>query len=126
MVFGFYQPVLTSTLPPGWVGDSPAVGKPAMIAPRWDAGKYLSNPTGGGNPAKKGAASFSYLATLVYSTKSTAPERGVAAHIRRPTPHWPRRSRPTATRRSPGRHRPPHCTACSWTASAARTTARGR
>ncbi|MEU1036917.1 hypothetical protein ABZ402_51820 [Streptomyces mirabilis] len=83
VVFAVYQPVVTSTLPPGWLGDSPAVGKPAMIAPRWDAGKYLGNPTGGGNPANKGASSFSYLATLVYSTKATAPERGVAAHIKK-------------------------------------------
>ncbi|MEW2161128.1 hypothetical protein AB0950_38865 [Streptomyces sp. NPDC007189] len=83
VVFGVYQPVVTSTLPPGWVGNSPAVGKPAMIAPRWDAGKYLGNPTGGGNPANKGAASFSYVATLIYSTNSAAPERGVAAHIKK-------------------------------------------
>ncbi|MFF8947107.1 hypothetical protein ACF1A5_33580 [Streptomyces sp. NPDC014864] len=83
VVFGVYQPVVTSTLPPGWVGNSPAVGKPAMFAPRWDAGKYLSNPTGGGNPDNRGAASFSYLATLVYSAKASAPERGVATHIKK-------------------------------------------
>lgn len=29
VVFAVYQPVVTSTLPPGRVGDSPAVGKPA-------------------------------------------------------------------------------------------------
>jgi hypothetical protein len=63
-------------------GNSPAVGKPAMLALRWDAAKYLGNPTGGANPANRGAASFSYMATLVYSTKATAPERGVAAHIK--------------------------------------------
>lgn len=83
VVFGVYQPVVTSTLPPGWAGNSPAVGKPAMFAPRWDAAKYLGNPTGGANPANRGAASFSYMATLVYSTKATAPERGVAAHIKK-------------------------------------------
>ncbi|MFF2130711.1 hypothetical protein ACFVW1_36165 [Streptomyces olivochromogenes] len=42
VVFAVYQPVITSTLRPDRVGDSPAVGKPAMIAPRWDAGKSLS------------------------------------------------------------------------------------
>ncbi|MFI8242592.1 hypothetical protein ACIF83_36000 [Streptomyces sp. NPDC085866] len=83
VVFAVYQPLVTLTLPPGWVGDSPAVGKPAMFAPRWDAGKYLSNPTGGANPDNRGAASFSYLATLVYSTNASAPERGVAAHIKK-------------------------------------------
>ncbi|KOG07708.1 hypothetical protein ADK35_43950 [Streptomyces viridochromogenes] len=83
MAFGVYQPAVTSALPPGWVGNSSGVGKPAMIAPRWDAGKYLGNSTGGSDAANMGAASFSYLATLVHGTKSTAPERGVAAHIKK-------------------------------------------
>ncbi|MFI9152619.1 hypothetical protein [Streptomyces sp. NPDC053367] len=102
VVFGVYRPIVTSTLPPGWTGDNPAVGKLPMLAPRWDAGKYLSNPTGGGNPANKGGASFSYLATLVYSTKATAPERGVAAHIKtaytRPQATYP----PNGDKRIPG------------------------
>ncbi|MEU8591600.1 hypothetical protein AB0C59_32080 [Streptomyces sp. NPDC048664] len=47
VVFGVYEPVVTATLPPGWVGDSPAVAKLPLLAPRWDAGRYLRNPTGG-------------------------------------------------------------------------------
>ncbi|MFF9870528.1 NucA/NucB deoxyribonuclease domain-containing protein [Streptomyces sp. NPDC013953] len=82
VIFAVYQPVVTSSAVPGWIG-TPNVGKPFMLAPRWDAARYLSNPTGGTNPANKGSASFSYLATLTYSAKTGAPERGVALHIQK-------------------------------------------
>ncbi|WP_254711040.1 NucA/NucB deoxyribonuclease domain-containing protein [Streptomyces lunaelactis] len=82
VVFAVYQPVITASAVPGWIG-APSIGKPFMLAPRWDAAKYLNNPTGGSTPANKGSASFSYLATLHYSTKATAPERGAAGHIKK-------------------------------------------
>ncbi|MGI5479456.1 NucA/NucB deoxyribonuclease domain-containing protein [Streptomyces lavendofoliae] len=81
-IFAVYQPLVTASAVPGWIGTS-SVGKPFMLAPRWDAARYLGNPTGGTNPANKGGASFSYLATLSYSAKASAPERGVALHIQK-------------------------------------------
>ncbi|MBT2612986.1 MULTISPECIES: hypothetical protein [unclassified Streptomyces] len=59
VVAAVYQPEVTSTLPAGWVGESPKTGKPFMFAPRWDAASYLRNSTGAGNPANKGGAAFS-------------------------------------------------------------------
>ncbi|WP_405863591.1 hypothetical protein [Streptomyces sp. NBC_00005] len=53
-----------------------------MLAPRWDAASYLANSTSGGNPDKKGAATFSYVSTLTYSAKPGAEERAVAQHIK--------------------------------------------
>ncbi|MFE4869545.1 RICIN domain-containing protein [Streptomyces sp. NPDC056682] len=84
-VFAAYQPVLTSLLPKGWDNgkggqDLPDV-KPFMMAPRWDSASYLRNSTGSGNPANKGGAAFSYLATLNYSAQAGAPEQAVAQHI---------------------------------------------
>ncbi|MEU7180991.1 MULTISPECIES: NucA/NucB deoxyribonuclease domain-containing protein [Streptomyces] len=81
LVFGLYEPTISGKLPPGWLGDN-ASGKPFMLAPRWDAAPYLKNSTGGGTPANRGAASFAYLGFLHYSTKDSAPERGVAEHIK--------------------------------------------
>ncbi|MEV6400544.1 hypothetical protein AB0M39_38175 [Streptomyces sp. NPDC051907] len=81
-IFAVYQPEITSTLPAGWIGESPATGKPFMFAPRWDAGAYLRNSTGAGNPANRGGAVFSVVATLQYSSKSGAPEKAVADHIK--------------------------------------------
>ncbi|MFF3312830.1 hypothetical protein [Streptomyces sp. NPDC002952] len=52
-----------------------------MLAPRWDAAKYLANSTGGGNPARKGSATFSYVPTLAYRAKPGASERAAAQHI---------------------------------------------
>ncbi len=46
-----------------------------MLAPRWDAASYLLNSTGAGNPAKKGAATFSYNTSLVLGAKPGAEER---------------------------------------------------
>ncbi|MFE0381728.1 hypothetical protein ACFW1M_40640 [Streptomyces inhibens] len=81
LVEAIYEPTVSGKLPPGWLGDSQG-GKPFMMAPRWDAAPYLKNSTGGGTPAKRGAASFAYLGFLHSSTKTTAPERGVAQHIK--------------------------------------------
>ncbi|MFD0271373.1 NucA/NucB deoxyribonuclease domain-containing protein [Streptomyces sp. NPDC127106] len=82
VIAAVYQPEVTSTLPAGWVGESPKTGKPFMFAPRWDAASYLRNSTGAGNPANKGGAAFSMIATLEYSSKPGAPEQAVAEHIR--------------------------------------------
>ncbi|WP_079154771.1 NucA/NucB deoxyribonuclease domain-containing protein [Streptomyces subrutilus] len=82
VVAAVYQPEVTSTLPAGWVGESPKTGKPFMFAPRWDSASYLRNSTGAGNPANKGGAAFSMIATLEYSSKPGAPEQAVAEHIK--------------------------------------------
>ncbi|MFE6684282.1 hypothetical protein [Streptomyces sp. NPDC057729] len=82
LVYAVYQPEITSTLPAGWVGTSPVTGKPFMFAPRWDSASYLRNSTGAGNPANKGGAAFSMIATLEYSSQPGAPEKAVADHIK--------------------------------------------
>ncbi|GGT02591.1 hypothetical protein GCM10010271_00360 [Streptomyces kurssanovii] len=82
LVFAVYEPVITITPPPGWKLGGALTGKLFMLAPRWDAATYLANSTGGGNPSRKGAATFSYLPTLTYSAKAGAEERAVAEHIR--------------------------------------------
>lgn len=81
-VFSVYEPVITITPPPGWKLGGELTGKLFMLALRWDAATYLANSTGGGNPARKGAATFSYLPTLTYSAKEGAEEKAVAEHIR--------------------------------------------
>ncbi|MGW3324854.1 NucA/NucB deoxyribonuclease domain-containing protein [Streptomyces virginiae] len=82
LIAAVYQPAVTSTLPAGWIGESPKTGKPFMFAPRWDAASYLRNSTGAGNPANKGGAAFSMIATLEYSSQPGAPEQAVAEHIK--------------------------------------------
>ncbi|WP_336324041.1 NucA/NucB deoxyribonuclease domain-containing protein [Streptomyces lavendofoliae] len=82
LIFTVYEPSISITAPAGWRLGGALSGKLFMLAPRWDAASYLANSTGGGNPAKKGAATFSYLPTLAYSTKAGAPERAVAEHLR--------------------------------------------
>ncbi|MFC5252216.1 NucA/NucB deoxyribonuclease domain-containing protein [Streptomyces nigrescens] len=93
LVAAIYEPTISGKLPPGWLGDGKS-GKPFMLAPRWDAAPYLKNSTGGGTPTKRGAASFAYLGFLHYSTKATAPERGVAQHIKTAYTQ-PSRTKPT-------------------------------
>ncbi|MEV4332004.1 hypothetical protein AB0K02_15980 [Streptomyces sp. NPDC049597] len=83
VVFAVYQPEITSTLPAGWVGNSPQTGKPLMFAPRWDSATYLRNSNGAGNSANRGGAAFSVLATLEYSSQPGAPEQAVAQHIKK-------------------------------------------
>ncbi|MFD9219589.1 hypothetical protein ACFWDI_06055 [Streptomyces sp. NPDC060064] len=82
LAFAVYEPSISITPPPGWRLSGALSGKLFMLAPRWDAATYLANSTGGGNPARRGAATFSYLTTLSYSTKAGAEERAVAEHIR--------------------------------------------
>lgn len=82
LVFAVYEPEISYTPPAPWKLGGDRGGKLFMLALRWDAAKYLANSTGGGNPAKKGAATFSYLPTLTYSAKQGAEERAVAQHIK--------------------------------------------
>ncbi|MFD5557798.1 NucA/NucB deoxyribonuclease domain-containing protein [Streptomyces sp. NPDC127068] len=82
-VFAIYQPSVKLTPPPAWQMGGATGGDLFMLAPRWDAASYLGNPTGGGVPARKGGAVFSYLATLRYSSKDGAPEQAVALHIKK-------------------------------------------
>ncbi len=53
-----------------------------MRAPRWESASCLANSTGGSNPARKGAATFSYVPALTLSAKAGADERTEAQHIR--------------------------------------------
>ncbi|MGW3632313.1 NucA/NucB deoxyribonuclease domain-containing protein [Streptomyces sp. NPDC005122] len=82
LLFAVYQPSIAITPPPNATLTGDLKGNIFMLAPRWDAAKYLANSTGGGNPAKKGAATFSYLSTLTLSAKAGAEERAEAQHIR--------------------------------------------
>ncbi|MGW1765551.1 NucA/NucB deoxyribonuclease domain-containing protein [Streptomyces sp. NPDC002073] len=82
LIAAVYQPEVISTLPAGWVGESPQTGRLFMFAPRWDAAPYLRNSTGGSIPANRGGAVFSMIGTLQYRTKAGAPEQAVARHIK--------------------------------------------
>ncbi|MCF1507216.1 NucA/NucB deoxyribonuclease domain-containing protein [Streptomyces glomeratus] len=75
--FAVYQPTVAIKAPPGWVVSSPPTDhKLFILPPRWDKAAYLPNKTAG-------AAAFSILPTLQYSTARNAPERGVALHIQK-------------------------------------------
>ncbi|MEV4738636.1 hypothetical protein [Streptomyces sp. NPDC049555] len=78
VVFGVYLPSVTTYVPPGWVQDSPSVGRPFVLAPRWDAAPYLSNSSG----PNRGGAAFSIEPELRFSASDSAAEKGVARHIK--------------------------------------------
>ncbi|WSQ15186.1 hypothetical protein OG604_50030 [Streptomyces sp. NBC_01231] len=82
LLFAVYEPAISYTPPAGWKLRGDHGGKLFMLAPRWESATYLANSTGGGNPAKKGAATFSYVPTLTLSAKAGAAERAEAQHIR--------------------------------------------
>ncbi|WP_437047963.1 NucA/NucB deoxyribonuclease domain-containing protein [Streptomyces sp. enrichment culture] len=82
LLFAVYEPAISYTPPAPWKLSGALGGKLFMLAPRWDAASYLANSTGGGTPAKKGAATFSYITPLTLSAKQGAEERAEAAHIR--------------------------------------------
>ncbi len=82
LLFAVYEPAISYTPPAPWKLSGALGGKLFMLAPRWDAASYLANSTGGGTPAKKGAATFSYVTPLTLSAKQGAEERAEAAHIR--------------------------------------------
>ncbi|MFD9280268.1 hypothetical protein ACFWD7_23690 [Streptomyces mirabilis] len=80
-LFAVYEPAISYAPPAGWTVRGVHGGKLFMLAPRWEAASYLANSTGGGNPARKGAATFSYLTTLTLSARQGAEERAEAQHI---------------------------------------------
>ncbi|WP_225860576.1 NucA/NucB deoxyribonuclease domain-containing protein [Streptomyces triticiradicis] len=82
LVFAVYQPSISITPPPNATLTGDLKGNIFMLAPRWDAAKYLAYSTGGGNPARRGAATFSYVPTLTYSAKPGAGERAAAQHVK--------------------------------------------
>ncbi|GAA1426807.1 hypothetical protein GCM10009601_36700 [Streptomyces thermospinosisporus] len=82
LLFAVYEPAISYKPPAPWQLSGDLGGKLFMLAPRWDAASYLANSTGGGTPAKKGAATFSYVTPLTLSAKQGAEERAEAAHIR--------------------------------------------
>lgn len=81
-VFAVYEPTVTVTPPAPWTLKPPVSTKLFLLAPRWEAAKYLANSTGSGNPDRRGAATFSYSVPIVYSTKNGAVEQEVAKHIK--------------------------------------------
>lgn len=83
-VFAVYEPVIKLTPPPGYKLSGNTEGKLFMLPPRWDAASYLPNEEGQkGKPHTKGAASFSFLGFLKYSSKPGAKEKAVADHIKK-------------------------------------------
>ncbi|ROQ73380.1 deoxyribonuclease NucA/NucB [Streptomyces sp. CEV 2-1] len=72
--FAVYEPMISITPPPGYTLQGTG-GKLFMLAPRWDKATYVSRDDG--------AAAFSYLSTLTYSSKTGAPEKAVAGHIKK-------------------------------------------
>ncbi|MFD9097673.1 hypothetical protein [Streptomyces collinus] len=82
VLFAVYEPAVSYTPPAPWKLDGDTGGTLFMLAPRWDAASYLPNSTGGGNPGKKGAATFSYDTTLILSAKPGAEERAEAQHVK--------------------------------------------
>ncbi|WPO70233.1 hypothetical protein [Streptomyces sp. KN37] len=82
-IFAVYEPKITVTPPTPWGLEPPTTATMFMLAPRWDAAKYLANSTGSGNPDKAGAATFSYNDPLIYHTRNGAIEEEVAKHIKK-------------------------------------------
>ncbi|MEV6699312.1 hypothetical protein AB0M68_19390 [Streptomyces sp. NPDC051453] len=73
-VFAVYQPSLKMRVGGGWKMSGALAGKPFFLAPRWDAAQYVSR--------NGGAAAFSYVVAMPFSTKAGAPERLAAQHIK--------------------------------------------
>ncbi|WP_372410625.1 hypothetical protein [Streptomyces luteireticuli] len=79
LVEAVYAPTVKVELPKPYIGGG--TSQISLLAPKWDAAKYLKNGSGSG--ARRGAAGFSYISTLHYSTKPGAPEKGAAEHIKK-------------------------------------------
>ncbi|MEW2400283.1 hypothetical protein [Streptomyces sp. NPDC046862] len=77
LIAAIYQPNIKLVAPPGWADDGFTGGDIFMLPPRWDEADYLPGSAAGG------AAVFSVVATLKYKTAASAPEREVAAHIKK-------------------------------------------
>jgi hypothetical protein len=111
LIFAVYRPTVSYTPPAPWSIGGSTGGELFMLAPRWDAASYLANSTRGGNPDRKGAATFSYITALPLSAKQGAEERAEAAHIRQAllVPQTPNRT--CQRRRCPDRRPKIRCTA---------------
>ncbi|MEV0445565.1 hypothetical protein AB0I84_12195 [Streptomyces spectabilis] len=79
-IFAAYESTVSVKPPAPWTAKPPTSTKMFMLAPRWEAASYLANSTG--DPARRGAATFSYITSLVYSAREGAVAEGVAKHIR--------------------------------------------
>lgn len=77
VISAIYQPNIKLVAPPGWGSQPFTGGDTFLLPPRWDEADYLPASTTGG------AAAFSVLPTLKYSTAPSAPEREVALHIKK-------------------------------------------
>ncbi|BCM71202.1 hypothetical protein EASAB2608_06536 [Streptomyces sp. EAS-AB2608] len=77
LLVAIYQPNIKLKAPSGWASDGFTGGDIFLLPPRWDEADYLPAATRGGGGA------FSVLTSLTYSTAERAPERGVAAHIKK-------------------------------------------
>ncbi|MFK0120091.1 hypothetical protein [Streptomyces sp. NPDC090994] len=102
MITGIYQPSISLTAAPGWVMEPGAGGDIFWLPVRWDEADYLPGAATGG------AAVFTYLGTLEYSTAADAPEREVALHIQQAlnnpeqtTPVWSGKDLPGASSSEP-------------------------
>ncbi|MGW7207604.1 NucA/NucB deoxyribonuclease domain-containing protein [Streptomyces sp. NPDC054837] len=73
-VFAVYQPKLKLRVDGGWKMNGALSGEPFFLAPRWDKAQYVS--------ANDGAAVMSYMVAMPFSTKTGAPERLAAQHIK--------------------------------------------
>jgi hypothetical protein len=74
VVSSVFEASATVTPPPGYKPTGELSGSLFFLPPRWDKATYLKVP--------QGAAVFSYLVSLNYSTKAGAPEKAVAEHIK--------------------------------------------
>ncbi|MGW3212852.1 NucA/NucB deoxyribonuclease domain-containing protein [Streptomyces parvus] len=77
-----YEPFVKLTFPSPYTSPNTGRVSVGFLAGRWDTAAYLFNKTGGGSPKKKGGAALPLVATLPYSSKTGAPERAVAQHLR--------------------------------------------
>lgn len=97
-ISAIYQPNIKLVAPPGWASDAFTGGDIFMLPPRWDEASYLNASAAGG------AAVFSVLATLKYSTADAAPEREVAKHIQKAFTKPTQTQPPLATKRLAGQN----------------------
>ncbi|MER7202831.1 MULTISPECIES: NucA/NucB deoxyribonuclease domain-containing protein [unclassified Streptomyces] len=73
-VFAVYQPKVKLRVDGGWKMNGALSGEPFFLAPRWDKAQYVS--------PDNGAAAMSYTVAMPFSTKTDAPERLAAQHIK--------------------------------------------
>ncbi|MGW1769636.1 NucA/NucB deoxyribonuclease domain-containing protein [Streptomyces sp. NPDC002073] len=77
-----YEPFVKLTFPAPYTSPNTGRVSAGFLAGRWDSALYLFNKTGGSNPKKRGGAALPVVPTLPYSSKTGAPERAVAQHLR--------------------------------------------